>query len=102
AASPDAPLPELSGTSLLGADAASASARPETKRGVQGAPVFPPALPAFKGEVDELQIAKVDRPTGFIHLAAVGQGPDGSKMLVAGPEEQSGGWTTGYFAIILQ
>src|SRR5262249_26373607 len=102
AGSPDAPLPELSGNSLLGADAPSASPPPPTKKGVQGAPAAPPALPRFQGEVDELQIAKVDRPAGFIRLAAVGQGPDGSKMLVAGPEEQSGGWTTGYFAIILQ
>src|SRR5262249_33473687 len=97
-----APLTQLGANSGLGADAAAASPPPPTKKAVQGAPVSPPALPGFKGEVDELQIAKVDRPTGFIRLAAVGQGPDGSKMLVAGPEEQSGGGATGDFAIILQ
>jgi len=99
AGSLDAPLPALNGNSLLGADAPSASPAPPTKKGAQAVPA---ATPGFKGELDELQIAKVDRPTGFIRLAAVGQGPDGSKMLVAGPEEQSGGWTTGYFSIILQ
>lgn len=50
----------------------------------------------FIGELDELQIAKVARPLGFIKLEAIGQGPDGAKLVSAGPDEQQSNWLSAF------
>jgi len=49
------------------------------------------SLAGFTGEIDELQIAKVARPAGFIQLAAVNQGTgaEAAKLLVVGSDEAS-------------
>jgi len=43
--------------------------------------------PGFVGEIDEMEIAKIARSPGFIKLAALGQGQQNSKLLVAGKDE---------------
>jgi biopolymer transport protein ExbB len=52
--------------------------------------------------MDELQIAKVARPAGFIRFAAVGQGPDPTKLIAFSIDEESASWLSGYFAVILK
>ena len=104
-------LPALAGTSFLGGEGevkavspnpavpakpAKKGAKPEVDT-VQPAPALP-----FKGEVDELQIAKVERPQGFLRFAAIDQGTDPGKLLVAGQEEEGSSWASGYFAIIIK
>jgi biopolymer transport protein ExbB len=56
----------------------------------------------FVGEIDELEIAKIARPAGFVQLAAIGQGPDPSKLMVFTAEEETAGWISGYFVTILK
>jgi biopolymer transport protein ExbB len=60
------------------------------------------SLPGFKGDLDELQMAKVERPLGFLRASAISQGLDAAKLLVFGQDEESAGWSSGYFAIILR
>jgi biopolymer transport protein ExbB len=47
----------------------------------------------YVGELDELQISKVARSVAWLKLAAVNQGvsPESAKLVVAGPDEVSGG-----------
>jgi biopolymer transport protein ExbB len=61
-----------------------------------------PAPASFQGELDELQISKVDRPAGFILASAISQGTDPGKFLVSGQDEEASGWASGYMAIILR
>jgi len=70
----NAVLPALNGTALIGGDGTDAL--------------------GFTGEVDEVEIARVARPVGFIKLAAIGQGGSekASKLLAAG-EDEGGGHT---------
>ncbi len=65
------------------------------------APVVP-AMASFIGDIDELQIAKVARPAGFIKLAAIGQGPDQAKLVSFSVDEETASWLSGYFAVILK
>ncbi len=99
----DAALPSLDTASVIGADAqAAASARQPAADPRAGARRAGAAVsPAFKGELDELEISKVERPAGFLRLAAISQGTDPGKLLVAGNDEESGGGG-GYFAVILR
>jgi biopolymer transport protein ExbB len=60
------------------------------------------ALAAFAGDVDELQIAKVARPAGFIKLAAIGQGGDWNKLVSFSVDEETASWLSGYMAVILK
>lgn len=60
------------------------------------------ASAGFAGDIDELQIAKVARPAGFIKLAAVGQGPDNAKLISFSVDEETASWLSGYFAVILK
>ncbi|SRR6266540_617472 len=94
-----AQLPSLGGPVMLGnAGVAPAAAPPKEK-----APPTPPPLGGFKGDLDEVQIAKVDRPAGWVRFAAISQGTDPGKLLVAGREEESGGGLdTGYFGILIK
>jgi biopolymer transport protein ExbB len=57
----------------------------------------------FKGELDELAIAKVARPAGYIKLAALGQGEKGAKLAAMGTDEVQESWLSGgYIGIILK
>src|SRR5262249_13198453 len=102
------PLPALTGNGFLGGAAAKPPepiaaplAKQPARKGAQPDPAAAP-MPFFKGELDELQISKIDRGAGFIRLAAIGQGPNSDKLIVPGQEDQSGGFGSGYFSIILQ
>ena len=66
------------------------------------APVVVAAMAGFVGDIDEMQIAKVARPVGFIKVAAIGQGPDQAKLVSFSIDEETGSWLTGYFAVILK
>jgi biopolymer transport protein ExbB len=101
-----AALPALNTTGLIGgagAPAASATPKPPREKHRDDAKAPAPApLPGFKGELDELEMAKVERPAGFIRLAALSQGTDPGKVLVAGQDEETGSWSSGYFAVIVR
>lgn len=43
--------------------------------------------PGFSGEIDEMEVSKTARGPGFIKLAALGQGQQNAKLLVAGKDE---------------
>ena len=60
------------------------------------------AMAGFVGDIDELQIAKIARPAGFIKLSAIGQGPDQAKLVAFSVDEETGSWLSGYFAVILK
>jgi biopolymer transport protein ExbB len=97
-----ASLPALNTSAMLGgegAPAASAGADPakaDAKAGTRS------GLPGFKGDLDELEISKVDRPAGFVRVAAVSQGTDPGKFVSFGQDEEAGGAGTGYFTVILK
>jgi biopolymer transport protein ExbB len=101
-------LPALAGTGVIGADpsapAAGAAAAAKGAKGTKGAKTTAPSepLPGFKGELDELQISKVERPEGFLKLALASQGTDPAKLLVPGQEEEAAGMGSGYMAVILR
>lgn len=98
-----AALPALTVGALIGDD--TAAAEPEAMPSATAqtvAPVVPvPAHAAFVGEMDEMRIAKVARPAGFLKAEAIGQGPDGAKLLTLGLDEETASWISGYFAVIL-
>lgn len=106
---PAAPAPDAVGTSP--ADAPANSPSPSAPPPPAGDAATPSASPAeapaaasagFAGDIDELQIAKVARPAGFIKLAATGQGPDNGKLIAFSVDEETASWLSGYFAVILK
>jgi biopolymer transport protein ExbB len=127
-ASLNAALPALNTIALLGADTAVAVAAPAaTPRptapaapAADGAAAPTPdaaaptpapdaaaaaratAMAGFAGDIDELQIAKIARPAGFIKFAAIGQGLDQAKLVAFSVDEETGSWLSGYFAVILK
>ena len=100
-----ASLPALSGPVLVGAPgapgAAGAPQAPPPGKG-KAAAGAPAQLAGFKGDLDELELAKVDRPAGWLRFAALSQGSDPGKLLVAGKEEESGSLDTGTFGILIK
>ncbi|HTT69909.1 MAG TPA: DUF2341 domain-containing protein, partial [Anaeromyxobacteraceae bacterium] len=71
AASAAGALPALATSALIGGDLAPAPPpRAPQKKLVKGArevePPAPPPPPGFKGDLDELELAKVERPAGFL------------------------------------
>jgi biopolymer transport protein ExbB len=87
--SANGPLPALAGPSVLGGDGSAVNSGT-----------------GFVGEMDELEMAKVARPAGFLKLAAAEQGPDaGAKVLSLGDDEQQAGMFSflkkGYIGVIL-
>ncbi|MEQ1592643.1 MAG: DUF2341 domain-containing protein [Thiobacillaceae bacterium] len=57
----------------------------------------------FKGEADELQVSNVARTADWLHLAAMTQGLNNDKVIVAGEEESAGsGESASYFGVILK
>ena len=108
-------LPALNSIALIGGDTAAASAAPAvaatsdasaaTPAADADAPVAPAAATAmsgFAGDIDELQIGKIARSSGFIKFAAIEQGPDPSKLVVFSLDEETGSWLSGYCAVILK
>ena len=116
-----AALPTMTGTAQLGSAAAGAPAADSTQPAT-GAPAdaaaAQPSAPAasdagsaaaattsavgFAGDIDELEVSKVARPTGFIKLAAIGQGPEQAKLVSFSVDEETASWFSGYFAVILR
>src|SRR5262249_20427573 len=80
--------------------AAPPAAAPESAASPSAAPTA--AGSGFVGDIDELQIAKVARPAGFIKAAAIGQGPEHGKLISFSLDEETAGWLSGYFAVILK
>jgi biopolymer transport protein ExbB len=108
-----ASLPTMTGAAQLGAAAAPAAAPAADAAAAPAAgdaaqmptPAAAPAGAAagFAGDVDEFQIAKVARPSGFIKLEAIGQGPDQAKLISFSVDEETSGWFSGgYFGVILR
>lgn len=101
------PSPDAAGTANPSAPSNVPSASPPAA-GDAAAPsaTAPEAAAAasagFVGDIDELQIAKVARPAGFIKLAAIGQGPDNAKLISFSVDEETASWLSGYFAVILR
>jgi biopolymer transport protein ExbB len=57
----------------------------------------------FKGEVDELAVSGVARSADWLRLAAMTQGLDSDRVVLAGEEEsEEGGGDASYFGVILQ
>jgi biopolymer transport protein ExbB len=87
-----AALPALNGPAVLGGN------------GVGG--LMNTSNANFNGEIDELEIAKVARPVGFIKFAAISQGSEkAAKLIVVGEDEQQTSWLTafktGYVGVII-
>jgi biopolymer transport protein ExbB len=85
-----ASLPALNSPSTLGADT-SADA---------------PGVLGFNGDIDELNIAKVARSSGYIKLAALSQGGEkAARLITYGPEEAPTNWLSwlksGTFGVII-
>ncbi|XSC43008.1 DUF2341 domain-containing protein [Bradyrhizobium sp. RDT10] len=76
------------------------AAAPAPEAAAVSAPVA--AMAGFVGDIDELQIASVARPAGFIKFAAIGQGPEQAKLVAFSLDEETGSWLSGYFAVILK
>jgi biopolymer transport protein ExbB len=79
-----------------------AAAPADATPAADAAPAAAPAMVGFVGDIDELQIAKVARPAGFIKFAAIGQGPDTAKLVAFSVDEETASWLSGYFAVILK
>jgi biopolymer transport protein ExbB len=57
----------------------------------------------FKGEADELQVSNVARSADWLRLAAMTQGLNNDKVVVAGePESADSGGNASYFGVILK
>jgi biopolymer transport protein ExbB len=110
-----ATLPNMTGTALLGGDAPVPAAAPSAPDGAPPAETAggnppeaagaaaAPGSTGFVGVIDELQIAKVARPAGFIKFAAIGQGSEQAKLISYSVDEETASWFGGgYFAIILK
>jgi biopolymer transport protein ExbB len=97
AAAPQPAAPAADGAAAPAPDAAAPTPAPDA-----AAPVPAAAMAGFAGDIDELQIAKVARPAGFIKLSAIGQGPDQAKLVSFSVDEETASWLSGYFAVILK
>jgi len=101
AAAPSAAA-QASAPSVPAADGAAApeAAAPAPEAAPAPAPVA--AMAGFVGDIDELQIAKMARPAGFIKFAAIGQGPEQARLVAFSQDEETASWLSGYFAVILK
>jgi biopolymer transport protein ExbB len=99
-AQPAAPAASDAGAGAAPATAADAAVPAAPDAAPTPAPVA--AMAGFVGDIDELQIAKIARPVGFIKFAAIGQGPDQAKLVSFSVDEETASWLSGYFAVILK
>jgi biopolymer transport protein ExbB len=106
-------IPALNGIALLGGDTQAPVPSATPAAAATPAPATPDVVPepavvagaesaGFAGDLDELQIAKVARPAGFIKAAAISQGTDPAKFISFGMDEETSSWLSGYFAVILR
>lgn len=113
AAAPDAPATPSAAPDAAAAAPATTTPPPDTTTPADAATptaapaAVPEAAPAaaaagFVGDIDELEIAKVARPAGFIKFAAIGQGTDPSKLISFSVDEETASWLSGYLAVILK
>ncbi|MVT73160.1 DUF2341 domain-containing protein [Bradyrhizobium cajani] len=100
-------LPTMTGVAQLGR--AASAATPAADAAAPAADAAPAAAAptgaaaGFAGDIDELEIAKVARPPGFIKLGAIGQGPEQAKLIAFSVDEENAGWFSGgYFGVILR
>lgn len=98
----NATLPGLATTASVGGDASPPGALPNAADATPESAAPVATMAAFSGDIDELQIAKVARPAGFVKIAAVGQGPDQAKLVSFSVDEETASWLSGYFAVILK
>ncbi len=109
---PTAPAPQATTpgtappTSPAALGEAAAPAQGAAAGGTAPAPAAVAAAPApmvgFVGDMDELQIAKVARPAGFIKFAAINQGTAPAKLISFSVDEQTATWLSGYIGVILK
>ena len=79
------PLPALSGAALIGGDVADPNATTPTV--------------GFNGAIDELNISKTARSSGFVKVAAT-NGDAAAKLVTVSPDEQPpAGWLSGAFGL---
>ena len=97
-----APSPSPSGAPAAGGGTAPDATAPATPAPAASDTPAAAGMPGFAGDLDELEIAKVARPAGFIKLAAIGQGPDQGKLMTFSVDEETASWLSGYFAVILK
>jgi biopolymer transport protein ExbB len=124
-----APLPALNAIATIGGDAPALNGVPAVPAATPSAPAQPAssagpavdggaapdatvpqpaaaapvaAMAGFAGDIDELQIAKIARSSGFVRVAAIGQGPDQAKLITFSVDEETASWLSGYFAVILK
>ncbi|BBF93151.1 DUF2341 domain-containing protein [Blastochloris tepida] len=99
-----APAADASATAPAGDAAATApvAAAPSAEAPAAASAEAAPAATGFVGDIDELQIAKVARPAGFLKVAAIGQGPEHAKLIAFSVDEETASWFSGYFAVILK
>ncbi|MGP9814507.1 DUF2341 domain-containing protein [Rhodopseudomonas sp. NSM] len=102
AATPAPPGGDAAATPAASPDAAAAPATPADAAAAPEAAAGAAPLVGFAGDIDELHIAKVARPAGFIKAAAIGQGPDQAKLTTFSVDEETASWLSGYFAVILK
>ncbi len=69
--------------------------------GGEGGQAGAPVTSGYKGEIDELELAKVAREPAAILLAAKNQGAD-DKLIQFGGDEGLSTWSSGYFGIIVK
>jgi biopolymer transport protein ExbB len=55
----------------------------------------------FKGDMDELELANIERPADWISAAFEGQGASGKLLTVGEPEDTEAGGGSSYFGILL-
>lgn len=102
AATPSATTPTPAASAADGSAAPAPDAATPAPEAAAPAPVPVAAMFGFVGDIDELQIAKVARPVGFIKVAATGQGPEQAKLVSFSVDEETASWLSGYFAVILK
>jgi biopolymer transport protein ExbB len=102
AATPSATTPTPAVSAADGSAAPAPDAATPAPEAAAPAPVPVAAMSGFVGDIDELQIAKVARPVGFIKVAATGQGPEQAKLVSFSVDEETASWLSGYFAVILK
>jgi biopolymer transport protein ExbB len=103
------PAPDTTAPAPTAAAPAPAAAAPAPDAAAPAAAASAPvaaapaaAMAGFTGDIDELQIAKVARPAGFIKFSTISQGADQAKLVAYSVDEETGSWLTGYFAVILK
>jgi biopolymer transport protein ExbB len=92
-----APVPALDTPAFIGGMGPPGSASPRARKTGSGRPA-----PGFRGDLDEVQLARVERPPGFLRAAVQSQGDDPSRFLVTGEEEVRSSWASGTLGVIVR